>query len=125
MKPAEFFAEHGGYISRGDIEGLMRDHYHDDAEMVTFDFNLKGKEAIKNSLMKDSPAKMGKVLGMNVAHLAGSDDVVIFTAEITSEKLGTFVARDAFYVVNGKIKRHIALTLPPEKDSELRMAPLR
>ena len=125
MKPAEFFAEHGAYISKGDIEGLMRAHYHDDAEMVTFEFNLKGKEAIKNYLMKDSPAKMGKVLGMNVVHLAGSDDVVIFTAEVTSEKLGTFVARDAFYVLNGKIKRHITLTLPPEKDARLKVAPLK
>ena len=123
MKPSEFFAEHGAYIAKGDIEGLMRDHYHDDAEMVTFEFNLKGKGAIRNYLMKDSPAKMGKVLGLNVKHLAGSDDVVIFTAEVTSEKLGTFVARDAFYVVNGKIKRHITLTLPPEKDSQLNIAP--
>jgi len=42
--------------------------------------------------------------------------VIIFTSSVNSENLGVFIARDALYVKNGKVFRHIALTLPPEKD---------
>ncbi len=119
MDYKSFFEEHAAYLGRGDIEGLVRDHYHEDAEMVSFEFVLKGAEAIKHYLAVDNPAKAGKILKFDTQYLAGSDDVIIFTAKVESEKMGTFVARDSYYIVDGKIKRHIALTLPPEKDKEI------
>jgi hypothetical protein len=115
----KFLDEHVGYLQSGDIDGLMRDHYADDAEMVTFEFVLKGKDAIKQYLKVDQPSKSGKILGMKMDAYFESDDVIIFTSSVNSEKLGVFIARDALYVKNGKVLRHIALTLPPEKDKEI------
>jgi hypothetical protein len=114
-----FFAEHAEYLGKGDIDGLIRDHYHEDADMVTFEFVLKGADAIKQYLAVDNPAQAGKILSFDVQYLAGSEDVIVFTAKVHSEKLGRFVARDSFYIVDGKIKRHIALTLPPDKDKAI------
>ena len=112
----DFFQEHLEYIGRGDVDGLLRDHYHDECELITFEFVLKGKEALKKYLTEDNPAKMGKVVGMETTHLVGSDDVVMFTAKVTGEKIGSFYARDAFYLKDGKIFRQIAMTLPPDVD---------
>ena len=42
--------------------------------------------------------------------------MIIFNAAVKSENLGTFIARDALYLRDGKIYRHIALTLPPGVD---------
>lgn len=118
-KGLDYFNEHLGYMARGDIAGLLRDHYYEDAELVTFEFVLKGTDAIEHYLTVDSPAKMGKALGMEVTHFAESDDVIIFNAKVNSEKLGLFIARDVLYLKDGKVFRHIALTLPPEADRAL------
>jgi len=115
-KGEEFFQSHLDYIARGDVDGLLRDHYHDDIELVTFEFVLKGKDALKKYLTVDNPEKMGKVVGMEVTHLTSSDDVVMFTAKVTGDRIGTFYARDAFYIRDGKILRQIAMTLPPDQD---------
>ena len=97
----------------------MRNHYHDDAELVTFEFVLKGKDAIKQYLSVDQPRQSGKILGMTMDAYAESDDVILFTSAVTSERLGVFIARDALYVKDGKVLRHIALTLPPESDKSI------
>ncbi|MEW6755140.1 MAG: ketosteroid isomerase family protein [Candidatus Latescibacterota bacterium] len=118
MTSAEFFQEHVAYITRGDIEGLVRDHYHEDAQMVTFEFVLKGKEAIRKYMQVDSPARTGKVLGMSLDYFTAADDVIMFKASVKTEKFGTIKADDAFYLRDGKILRHIALTIPPDKTRE-------
>jgi len=115
----DFLNEHVGYLQSGDFDGLMENHYHEDAELVTFEFTKYGKAAIKQYLSVDQPEQSGKVLGMTMDAYAESDDTIIFTATVTSEKLGVFVARDALFVKDGKVLRHIALTLPPEADKEI------
>jgi hypothetical protein len=115
-KGRDFYNRQLQYLQNGDIEGLVRDQYHDDAEMVTFEFTLKGKDAIRKYLQEDEPTQAGKVHKSETAFFAESDDCILFTAIIESEKLGTFIARDAFYLRDGKTYRHIALTLPPDKD---------
>jgi hypothetical protein len=107
------------YLLRGDIDGLLRDQYTDDCELVTFEFVLKGKEAIGQYLKVDSPAKSGKVLGLTTTHFVTTDDCVIFNAIVESEKLGRFIARDVLYIRDERIHRHVALTLPPDVDRAL------
>jgi hypothetical protein len=118
-KGLEVYNKQLEYLLRGDIDGLLRDQYTDDCELVTFEFVLKGKEAIGQYLKVDSPAKSGKVLGLKTTHFVTTDDCVIFNAIVESEKLGRFIARDAFYIKDDRIHRHIALTIPPEADKEL------
>jgi hypothetical protein len=115
-KGQAFLQQQVEFLTRGDMDGLMREQYHDDAEMVTFEFTLKGKAAIRKYLEFDEPAKAGKIGGIELRNFAESDDVIIFNAAVKSENLGTFIARDALYLRDGKIYRHIALTLPPGVD---------
>jgi len=114
-----FLDEHVKYLQSQDIDGLMKNHYHDDAELVTFEFVLKGKEAIRQYLAVDQPRQSGKILGMKMDAYFESNDVIMFTSSVNSENLGVFIARDAFYVKDGKVLRHIALTLPPKIDKEI------
>lgn len=120
-KGMDFYNEQIAYISAGDFDRLMSEHYHDDAELVTFEFVLKGKDAIKQFLAVDGPAQMGRVLSMRTLHYAESDDMIIFVAEVNSENLGYFQARDAYYLKDGKIFRCMSLVLPPEEDKKLKL----
>jgi hypothetical protein len=117
-KGEKFYQDMLEYLAKGDIDSMVSDCYHDDAEMVTFEFVLKGKEAIRQYLKVDEPSQMGKVLGMTTDYFTASDDVIIFKASVKSEKMGTIKADDALYLKDGKILRHIALTIPPEKNKE-------
>ena len=115
-KGLDFYNQQLAYLTAGDVEGLMRDLYHEDAEMVSFEFVLKGREAIKKYLAEDEPAQAGKILSFETVHFAESDDVIMFTARVQSEKMGTFIDRDALCLREGKVARHLSLTLPPDKD---------
>lgn len=112
----EYLRRHMELQMKNDIDTLLDEHYHDHAELVTFEFVKKGKAAIGEYLKTDQPGQAGRIVGVEQIALAESDDVLILTAVVTSEKMGRFVARDAFYLTNGKILKHIALTLPPGKD---------
>ncbi len=57
-----------------------------------------------------------KFLGTFLGRL---QSMILFTMSIKSENLGIVVARDTLYVKDGKIFRHIALTLPPKKDKKI------
>lgn len=115
----DFLKKQMEYLAKKDIDGLMKAHYHPDAEMITFEFILKGTEEIKKYLKEDNPAKAGEVLASEMTHFAASDDTIIFTAAVKTEKLGTFMARDALYLKDGKILRQISLTVPPDQDMKL------
>lgn len=114
----EFLETFLGRLQRQDIGELMRD-YHEDAELVAFDFVLKGKDAIRQYFAKGLINRSGKILDMTMEAYFESDDMILFTMSIKSENLGIVVARDALYIKDGKIFRHIALTLPPKKDKEI------
>lgn len=107
------------YLMSGDIDGLLRDQYTDDCELVTFEFVLQGRAAIAHYLKVDSPAKSGQILGLKTTHFVATDDCVLFDAIVESEKLGRFIARDVLFIKDERIHRHVALTLPPEADKDL------
>ena len=117
----DFYNEQLAYVNSGDIDGLMDEHFHDEAELVTFEFIATGKQAIRKYLTVDSPAQMGRVLGVRTVNFMSTDDVIIFVTEVNSEKMGYFQARDAFYLKDGKILRFMSLTLPPGEDQKLEL----
>ena len=118
-KGLDFYNKQLAYLTSGDVEGLMRDLYHEDAEMVSFEFVLKGRDAIKKYLAEDEPAQAGNILNFETVQFAESDDVIMFTARVQSEKMGTFIARDALYLQDGKVVRHLSMTLPPDKEPKI------
>jgi hypothetical protein len=114
----ELFQKHIDFVSKGDIDGLMANNYHDDVEMVTFEFILKGKEAIAKYMKEDAPKITGQILGMSLDYFTATDDLILFKASVKTEKFGIIKSDDALYLKDGKVFRHIALTIPPEATKE-------
>src|SRR5437016_3361960 len=108
-----FFNEQLQLMSTGQIDKLIADHYHPEAVMVTFDGIRRGHGELKRYYV-DTLALMKQVTGLEVKYFAETEDCLIFRATITSEGRGTVSAENGLYFREGKIYRHIALTLLPD-----------
>lgn len=114
-KGKDFYKEQLALMATGDIDALLEQHYHKDAIMVTFDGIRSGRTALKKYYV-DTLGLMGQIAHLSTQFFAETDDVIIFKATITSEGRGTVHADNAFYMRDGKIYRHIALTILPDMD---------
>lgn len=110
-----YFLEQLMLMSSGDIDALIAKHYHKDAIMVTFDGMRRGHEELKKYYV-DTLKIMGQITGLTTEYFAEIEDTIIFRATITSEGRGTVSAENGLYMKDGKIYRHIALTLLPDID---------
>ncbi len=111
----DFYLEQLGLMASGDIDGLLEQHYHKDAVMVTFDGIRRGHEELRKYYV-DTLAIMGNITYLATEFFAETEDVLIFKAVITSDGRGTVHADNGFYMRDGKIYRHIALTILPDAD---------
>lgn len=114
-KGKEFYLEQLGYIGSGDIDGLLENHYHPDAVMITFDGIRRGYDELKHYFV-NTLGIMGQVTGLSTEFFEETEDVIIFKASITSAGRGTVHADNGLYFRDGKIYRHIALTILPDAD---------
>jgi|SRR5215211_9375788 hypothetical protein len=114
-KGKEYFGEQLQLMSTGQIDKLIADHYHPEAVMVTFDGIRRGPEELKKYYV-DTLALMRKVTKLEVHYFAETEDCLIFRATIVSEGRGEISAENGLYFKDGKIFRHIALTLLPDAD---------
>lgn len=114
-KGREFYQEQLGFVATGNIDGLLDEHYHPDAVMVTFDGIRRGRDQLKDYYV-NTLKLMGQVTFLATEYYAETEDCLIFKAVITSAGRGTIHADNGFYFKDGKIFRHIALTLVPEAD---------
>ena len=114
-KGKDFYKEQLVLMSSGDIDALLDRHYHEDAVMITFDGIRHGREELKKYYV-DTLKIMGQITYQKTEYFAETEDVIIFKAVITSEGRGTVHADDGFYLKDGKIYRHIALTILPNVD---------
>jgi hypothetical protein len=111
----DFYEEQLRLMSSGDIDALLDQHYHPDAVMVTFDGIRRGREELKKYYV-DTLKIMGKITYLKTEFFNETEDVIIFKAVITSEGRGTVHADNGLYLRDGKIYRHIALTILPDAD---------
>lgn len=116
-KGKEFYNEQMTFLSKNDIDGLLTNHYHDDAVMVTFDGIRRGREELRKYFV-NTLAIMKKITNTRTLYFAEYEDVILFKATITSEGRGTVSADNALYMKDGKILRHLALTILPDIDYE-------
>jgi hypothetical protein len=115
-KGKEFFLEQLGFLGTGDIDRILDEHYHPDAVMVTFDGVRRGRDQLKEYYVNTLRA-MGQVKGMSVQYFLETEDVIMFKATVEDER-GTIHADNGFYMRDGKIYRHVSLTLLPNFDYE-------
>lgn len=114
-KGKDFYKEQLAMMASGRIDELVEKHYHEDAVMVTFDGIRSGREELKKYYV-DTLKLMGNITYLATEYFAETEDVVIFKSVITSDGRGTVNADNALYMKDGKIWRHIALTLLPDID---------
>ncbi len=114
-KGKEFYNEQLGFVATGNIDGLLNEHYHPDAVMVTFDGIRRGREELRK-YYEDTLGLIGRVTYLATEYFAETEDCIIFKAVISSDARGTVHADNGLYFKDGKIFRHIALTLVPEAD---------
>jgi hypothetical protein len=113
----EFFKDQLAYLANKDVEGLLENQYHKDAVMITFDSIRRGHEELRRGF-ENTLVSMGKITQLQVNYFAETEDTIIFKATITDDKRGTIKADNALYMKDGKIYRHIALTILPNFDYE-------
>lgn len=111
----QFYIEHMNLLNSGKIDELISLHYAKDATIVTFDGIHHGHAAIREYIL-DTFQKHKVIQEVTMNYFAESEDVIIFRATVKSEGRGTINAQDAFCIEDGKIKKHIALTLVPDAD---------
>ncbi len=114
-KGKDHYREQLMLMSSGKIDELVEKHYHKDAVMVTFDGIRRGHKELKK-YFADTLEVMKKITDMSTEYFAETEDSVIFRATITSEGRGTVDAVNGLYMKDGKIHRHLALTLLPDVD---------
>lgn len=113
----KFYLEQLGYVGTADIDGLLKNHYHEDAVMVTFDGVRKGHKELRE-YYEHTFASIGQITFMATDFFAETEDSIIFKATITDSKRGTVKADNALFLKDGKIYRHLSLTLLPGFDYE-------
>jgi hypothetical protein len=109
----DFYRQQLGYLGSGDIDGLLQNHYHEDAVMVTFDGIRRGHAELKDYFV-DRLQSIGQITYMATEYFAETEDVIIFKATLRGENEGELHADNALVVEDGKITRHIALTILPK-----------
>jgi uncharacterized protein (UPF0305 family) len=105
-------------MSSGDIKELVEKHYHEDAVMVTFDGIRRGHDELKK-YYTDTLQIMGKITELSTEYFAEIEDTILFRATITSKGRGKVQALNGLYMKDGKIYRHIALTMLPDVDYDM------
>jgi hypothetical protein len=114
-KGKAFYKDQLGYLASNDVEGMLRDHYHEDAVMVTFDGIRRGHDELRKYFLNTLDS-MGRITGLSTEYFAETEDVIIFKATVTDEKRGAVQADNALFFRDGKIYRHLALTILPNFD---------
>ena len=114
-KGKEFYLEQLGFLGRNDIEGMLREHYHRDAVMITFDGIRRGHAELR-TYFQNTLASMGQITALETQYFAETEDTIIFKATIVDSKRGPVEADNGLYFKDGLIYRHIALTILPQYD---------
>jgi len=83
--------------------------------MVTFDGIRRGHDELR-TYFANTLASMGQITGLSTDYFVETDDCILFKASITDSKRGTVKADNALYLKDGRIYRHLALTILPMFD---------
>ncbi|NCC36519.1 MAG: nuclear transport factor 2 family protein [Chloroflexia bacterium] len=110
-----FYLKQLGFLATNDIEGLLREHYHEDAVMVTFDGIRRGHAELR-AYFEGRLQSLGQIGYLATEYFAESEDTIIFKSAVRSaanKSEGEIHADNALIFKDGKIWRHIALTILP------------
>ena len=90
----KFFDEQLAYLAANDTDGLVDYHYAEDGEIIGFDFNFKGRPALK-AHFKRYMEMLGYIKVLSTQKFTETADTIFFEASVET-KLGVVTVYDAF-----------------------------
>lgn len=103
-KGLEFYERQLDYLFKKDVDGLIDNHYDEDAELIGFDFVVKGRDALKEHF-RNYLGMLGDLKVKSTDKFRETDDTIFFEASVETD-LGSAVVYDAFVLENGKVRYH-------------------
>ena len=110
-----FYQEQLDYLAAKDVDGLVANHYNDDAVLISFDVTVKGRAALRE-YFRAYLERLGTLTVTSTDKFTETEDSIFFEATVTSD-LGTVQVYDAFVLRDGKISYHFAGVIGPGDSS--------
>jgi ketosteroid isomerase-like protein len=101
-----FYDRHIQFLVDKDVDGLVETNYAPDAELITFQTVVSGREALRR-YFRDYIDMLGDIVVESTDEFAETDDAIFFEATVSS-KLGRARVYDAWTIRNGQITHHFA-----------------
>ena len=102
----KFYKKHIQYFLDKDVAGLVANDYNEDATVMSYDFAVKGAEAMRQ-LFTAYLDMIGDFTLLSTEHFRETDDAILLEATMQTEKAGIRKVYDIFVMKNGKISYHI------------------
>jgi len=102
----QFYERQLAYLQAGDVEGLIDQHYHDDALLVGFDVTVRGRDALKEYFRRYL-RQLGHLEVVSTDKFVETGDAIFLEATMRTA-LGVARVYDAFVLRDGKISYHFA-----------------
>lgn len=100
-----FYDRQLAYIAAKDVDGLIDNHYTDDAQLLGFEVYCKGKDALK-AHFHEYIANLGYIKLLSTDKYAEAEDSILFEATVETAG-GTARVYDAFVFRDGRITHHL------------------
>ena len=102
----KFYDRHLNYFYAKDVDGLVENDYNEDAVLISFDFTVRGHEALKE-IFRAYLDMIGDMEVKSTDNFTETEDTIFLEATLETEKLGERKVYDVFILRDGKISYHI------------------
>lgn len=99
-----FYDEQLKYLAANDVDGLIDNHYNEDAVLTSVDFAVRGRPALKEHF-RNYLKTLGNLKVTSTDKFYETKDTIFFEAHVISD-LGPAIVFDGFVMKNGKISYH-------------------
>jgi ketosteroid isomerase-like protein len=99
-----FYKRQVAFLEAKDVQGLVANQYAQDAELVSFDFTVKGHQALKDHFTRYLEG-LGDFKHLSTENFVETEDTVFFEATVRI-KSGTARVYNAFVLKGGKAIYH-------------------
>ena len=101
----KFYMNHLKYFFDGDIDGLVKNDYTEDAELLAGEFAVKGTDALRE-VFTGYLQMVGPFTLRTTDKFFETDDAIILEATMDTQNTGERKVYDAFVMRDGKISHH-------------------
>lgn len=100
-----FYERQLAYLHARDVEGLIANHYREDAILLSPDVVIQGADALR-SYFRAYLDRLGNFQVDRLDIFQEAEDAILFEATVTAERVGRARVYDAFSLREGKIQHH-------------------